>query len=169
MMVSDSVTVDIMPFVEAVYVLDPVDGNYIQLESFDDKFMELSSLKESDDIVLSKNISKIIEKYNIKFGFRDVSCPHCKAKMEDVEIDSIENLLLRLISSNFRSIIQSHYDFEDAILRLFRGDITLEDIYKMPRKELMERMEARIRSMKQDDGREQQARELMAAMQREGV
>lgn len=39
----------------------------------------------------------------------------------------------------------------------------------MPRKELMERMEARIRSMKQDDGREQQARELMAAMQREGV
>lgn len=93
MMVSDSVTVDIMPFVEAVYVLDPVDGNYIQLESFDDKFMELSSLKESDDIVLSKNIGKIIEKYNIKFGFRDVSCPHCKAKMEDVEIDSIENLL----------------------------------------------------------------------------
>jgi len=39
----------------------------------------------------------------------------------------------------------------------------------MTKKELLERMEARIRSMKQDDGREQQARELMATIERGGV
>lgn len=70
---------------------------------------------------------------------------------------------------NFQSIIKGHYDFEDAVLRLFRGDITLNDLEKMTKKELLERMEARIRSMKQDDGREQQARELMATIERGGV
>lgn len=93
MMVNDSVTINIMPFIENVYVLDPVDGNYVELESFDDKFIELSSLKEADDIKLSEKIGEIIEKYNIKFGFRGVQCPHCKAKMDDVDIDNVEDLL----------------------------------------------------------------------------
>lgn len=96
MMTEDEVTVNILPFVEAVYVLDPVDGTYVPLEDFDDKFTELSSLNEHDDVKLSKQIEKIIDKYHIKFGFRDVVCPHCNKKIEDMEIPSMETLLFTI-------------------------------------------------------------------------
>ncbi len=93
MMTEDEVTVNILPFIENVYVLDPVDGQYIALEDFEDKFAELSSLDEHDDVKLSTHIEKIIDKYHIKFGFRDVVCPHCNKKIEDMEIPSMETLL----------------------------------------------------------------------------
>lgn len=50
-------------------------------------------------------------------------------------------------------------------MRLLKGSITITDLYKMTRKELLARLEARLRSMKNEDKKQAAARAMQEQME----
>ena len=51
--------------------------------------------------------------------------------------------------------LTEYYRNQDSILRLFRGDLSLDDINNMTKKELTYRIEARMKAYEEDSKRQQ--------------
>ena len=51
--------------------------------------------------------------------------------------------------------IKEYYKNQDSMLRLFRGDLSLDDINKMTKKEQLYRIEARMEAYEEDAKRQQ--------------
>ena len=89
----DETVINLMPFIENVYVYDTENGGYLELEDFTDRYMELFYLNDEDLEKCSEEISKIMDSYKIKFGLRNVTCPYCGKKIKDTEIDNVSQLI----------------------------------------------------------------------------
>ena len=51
-------------------------------------------------------------------------------------------------------------DLEDTALRLLKGNITIEDLNNMSRRELMDRLDSRLRYLKKEDKKQAAARQF---------
>lgn len=89
----DETVINLMPFVENIYVYDKENNGYLELEDFADRYLELFYLNDKDLEKCSQEISKIMDSYKIKFGLRNVTCPYCGKKIEDTEISNVSQLI----------------------------------------------------------------------------
>lgn len=87
----DSTVINLMPFVENVYV-ETEDG-YLELDSFEDKFEEMNYLSDDDLKDCIELISKIGSDKKVEFGFKGLKCPHCKQDQPTQIIEDMKRVL----------------------------------------------------------------------------
>lgn len=80
--------------VKAVYIEDPDDGEYYQLEDQMDIIETIYSLYDTDLLVLGQKIGKLVEGMNYTFGLMDITCdnPKCKSHTNTIAIE-LEDIL----------------------------------------------------------------------------
>ena len=76
----------LLTLVRAVYVPDD-DGEYIEYTSFEDMIQALYMIKPEEIAFLSNLLLKFQEGYSVKFSLKNVECPHCHTKTEEVDVD----------------------------------------------------------------------------------
>lgn len=87
----DNTIINLMPFVENVYV-ETEDG-FLELEDFADKFEEMNYLSDKDLKDCIELIGKIGADKKVEFGFKGLQCTHCKQEQPTQIIDDMKRLL----------------------------------------------------------------------------
>lgn len=101
------VTLNRMPYIEAVYLPinpDNLDEGYYQLEDLMTKVNVLSQLDDHDDAQLELAISdEILSKYKIYYKMDDVKCPLCQETVPGGDVDFRSMLfMMQQIKSDIR-------------------------------------------------------------------
>jgi hypothetical protein len=86
------ITLGFTKYINSINILDG-DGEYLQFTEFDPVYTEFKALSDEDHYIVSECIKEISNKNRIRFGLRNITCPHCQHKTEDQIIDEMEMLV----------------------------------------------------------------------------
>lgn len=80
--------------VKTVYVEDPDDGEYYQLEDQMDIIEVIYSLLDTDLLVLGQKIGKLVDGMSYNFGLMDVTCDNrnCRRHVNTIPVE-LEDIL----------------------------------------------------------------------------
>jgi hypothetical protein len=89
----DDITLGFVKFIDAVLIFDESDDSYIRCDDFDTIYSEFKSLIDEDYYMVSECIKGISQDNRVRFGLKNIVCPHCDHKTEDQIIDDMELLV----------------------------------------------------------------------------
>ena len=83
--------------VESIFIEDPEDGGYFEIDDTEDKIKIIYSLGSKDISILGAKISKAVEGMQFEFGLMDVNCGNnkCKNHVNSVPVDMDSILFLK--------------------------------------------------------------------------
>lgn len=105
----DDITLGFVRFIDSILIPDSEDDTYIKINDFEDVYYEIKSLGDSDYFIVSEVIKEIADSDRVRFGLKNLVCPHCSYRSEDSIIDEMELLVF----------LQHQYQMEK-----FRGEGT---------------------------------------------
>lgn len=93
--------------VESVFIEDPDDGSYFEIEDTEDKIKIIYSLGSKDISILGAKISKLVEGMQFEFGLMDVNCGNnkCKNHVNTVPVD-MDSILFHKYQQTMNTTIE---------------------------------------------------------------
>lgn len=88
----DDIGLGFVRFIDSVLIPDD-DGEFIRVNDFDTVYVEFNALGDEDYYTLSECVKEISENNRVRFGLKNIVCPHCHHKTEDQIIDDMEYLV----------------------------------------------------------------------------
>lgn len=89
----DDISLGFVKFIESVMIPDESDDSYIKYGDFDTVYAEFKSLGDEDYYNVSECIKEISQTNRVRFGLKNIVCPHCNHKTDDQIIDDMELLV----------------------------------------------------------------------------
>ena len=79
--------------VRSIFIEDPDDGEYFEIDDTEDVIETIFSLENTDLVVLGKKITELVDDMSFEFGLMNIDCPDRKCKQHTnsipIEIDTI--------------------------------------------------------------------------------
>lgn len=79
--------------VRSIFIEDPDDGEYFEIDDTEDVIETIFSLQNTDLVVLGKKITELVDDMSFEFGLMNIDCPDKKCKQHTnsipIEIDTI--------------------------------------------------------------------------------
>ena len=79
--------------VRSIFIEDPDDGEYFEIDDTEDVIETIFSLQNTDLVVLGKKITELVDDMSFEFGLMNIDCPDRKCKQHTnsipIEIDTI--------------------------------------------------------------------------------
>ena len=79
--------------VRSIFIEDPDDGEYFEIDDTEDVIETIFSLQNTDLVVLEKKITELVDDMSFEFGLMNIDCPDRKCKQHTnsipIEIDTI--------------------------------------------------------------------------------
>lgn len=93
--------------VESIFIEDPDDGSYFEIEDTEDKIKIIYSLGSKDISILGAKISKLVEGMQFEFGLMDVNCGNnkCKNHVNTVPVD-MDSILFHKYQQTMNTTIE---------------------------------------------------------------